>query len=266
MGADKIMNINLLADLNNIVPSRTLNVAYVILDSIFLLVFLGLLLYKKRFLTVFFALMGGVLYFVVDYGIFHLALGSRTITFNGQESETITALVLLWMSLSYGITNFSFIWLCLRKDKYLKEWLLLIVGWWLVAPTLAKMSDFGPITTARTTGQYHYVMAIILVIGYLGLIVYNLATKKKMINLLWLNLIGISVQFGWEFSLLINGIRPLNDASFMTIIVNSLIETNLGMPYIYLIFLGLNKFITEDFKEPKIAEESDSRALSESTL
>lgn len=244
------------ANLENITPTRNLNLTYIILDTIFLIIFIGLLIYKKRYQTVIWSFIGGILYFVVDYGLFHLVGQTRTITFNGESSETITALVLLWMSMSYGITNFAFIWLCLRKDKYLKEWLLMIIGWWLVAPTLSAMNESYPIMTSRTTGSYHYIMGVILVIGYISLIIYNLVSKKKMINLLWLNLIGISVQLGWELSLLINGIRPMNSDSIMTLIINSLIETNLGMPYIYLIFIGVNKFLNEDLtkKENKNLE------------
>ena len=238
---------NILSNLENITPSRSLNLAYVILDCIFLIIFLGLLFYKKRYQTLIWSIFGGIIYFLVDYGLFHLLGRTRVVTFNGETSETITALVLLWMSLSYGITNFAFIWLCLRKDKYLKEWLLLIIGWWLICPTLSQIGgDSYPITTSRTTNSYHFIMGFILIIGYFGLIIYNILTKKKMINLLFLNLIGISVQFAWEFSLLINGIRPLNESSIMTILINSLIETNLGMPYIYLIFIFINKKYNED--------------------
>ena len=45
-------------------------------------------------------------------------------------------------------------------------------------------------------------------------------------------LFGIGVQFAWEASLLISGIRP---PMWQPIVVNSLIETNLGLPYIYYI-------------------------------
>lgn len=33
--------------------------------------------------------------------------------------------MLLWMSMSYGFTNFTWIWLWLSKDKHLLEWSLL---------------------------------------------------------------------------------------------------------------------------------------------
>ncbi|QJG66840.1 hypothetical protein [Mycoplasma phocoenae] len=89
-------------------------------------------------------------------------------------------------------------------------------------------------------------MAIILIVGYLLLILYNLfyANKQTKIPLIKLLIIGISVQFAWEFALLINNIRPWNSSSIHTLAINSLIETNLGLPYIYLIFLRVEKNIT----------------------
>ncbi len=44
-------------------------------------------------------------------------------------------------------------------------------------------------------------MALILFIGYLALIIYNLWQKepKKRVNIPWLLAIGILVQFGWEW-------------------------------------------------------------------
>lgn len=55
-------------------------------------------------------------------------------------------------------------------------------------------------------------------------------------NILWLNLIGIGVQFAWEGAFLLYGIREWNSASIPTLLIDSLIETNLGMPYLYVIY------------------------------
>ena len=109
--------------MDQIIAMRDFNLAYIILDSIFLCVFLALLIIKKKYLTLFWVLFGGILYFAVDYGIFHLATHSRSI--EGGDMFW----VLLWMSLSYGITNFAWIWLALKKDKHLIEWTLLIFIW-----------------------------------------------------------------------------------------------------------------------------------------
>lgn len=234
----------------DITPTRNFNLLYIILDSIFILFLLIMLVVKKRYFTTLFALFGGVLYFIVDFGYFYLLSHSRQIMIDDViQNDLVTGLILFWMSMSYGITNFAFIWLCLRKDKHLKNWLILIIGWWLMVPLIASLGGPNNIQTFRTTNQYHSYMAILLVIGYGGLLIYNLLTKKKQIQLLWLNLIGISVQFSWEFALLIHGIRPMNGNSISTIIVNSLLETNLGMPYIFLIFLCINRYISEDLKK-----------------
>lgn len=241
------MNINLLSELTQITPTRNLNLLYIILDSIFLVILLGLLVYKKRYLTTLFGLFGGIIYTVVDFCGFYLLAHSRVIYINGEIASTLnTFWVLLWMSMSYGFTNFVFIWLCLSKDKYLKLWLVMIVMWWLIAPSISKLGGEATIQTMRTTNEYHAYMGIVLIISYLALIILMLIKKKQFVNILILNLIGISVQFGWEFSLLVNGIRPLNELSIQTLLVNSLMETNLGMPLILLIFYYVHKYLNED--------------------
>lgn len=228
-----------------IIAARDFNLAYIILDSIFLLVFAGLLLYKKRRLTLFWGLFGGILYFAVDYGIFHLLTNSRSITGGSMFW------VLLWMSLSYGFTNFTWIWLALKRDEYLKEWSFLIFVWWIACPVLAQMFPSAEIHIERTTGAYHGVMGAILFVSYLAAIIYNFtqSDKSTRINVMRLFVIGVLVQLGWEFSLLVGGIRSGGfsvEQKLITLFVNSLVETNLGLPAIYLIYLAITSKVNED--------------------
>ena len=71
--------------------------------------------------------------------------------------------------------------------------------------------------------------------------------------------IGILVQFGWEAGLLLGGIRSAGftawEDKLRTLLVNSLLETNLGMPYIYLIYLAYSRRFTEQMhrKEQRIS-------------
>lgn len=223
-----------------ITPGRVLNHLYVYLDILFLLVFLTLLLVTKRKLTFLFALAGGIIYFFVDYGIFYLLLGTRVV--EGASYFWF----LLWLSMSYGITNFAWIWLWIKKDKQLLKWSLLILLWWFVCPFLARFigGEFGEISIYRGTMQYHWVMAVFLIVGYAIIIGMNMKNKKKenRIDILWLLAIGILVQLGWEAALLVGGIRQ---GGVQTLMVNSLLETNMGIPYIYFIYRG----ITSRFKE-----------------
>lgn len=214
---------------------RSFNSLYVFLDLIWLVLFCVLLWTTKRRTALLVGLFAGILYFLVDYGIFYLFLNTRVVT--GASPFWL----LLWMSFTYGITNFAWIWILLNKDKHIVEWSLLIVSAWL---TIALMSqNFGnnasPLTTARGTDTYHGVMAFILFIGYLIIILKNLTVDRDdRIPILRLLAIGIGVQFSWEAVLLVSGIRP---PETMPLIVNSLIETNLGLPYIYFIHRAVTR-------------------------
>lgn len=92
-----------------------------------------------------------------------------------------------------------------------------------------------------------------LFVGYLGAIVYNLRRENKAerFPLPWLLAIGVLVQFGWEAGLLLGGIRSAGfsaEARLLPLIVNSLLETNLGMPYIYAIYIAYSRRFTEQLR------------------
>lgn len=110
------------------------------------------------------------------------------------------------------------------------------------------------IVIQRTTGEYHSYMALILAVGYLGVIIFNLIQKEKKnkIDIPWILAIGILVQLSWELALLIGNIRSAGmdfENKFQTLCINSLLETNLGMPYIYAIFIAYNSRFTEQLKK-----------------
>ena len=245
--------INVAMAAGDFVARRQFAPLYIWLDLVFLLVLMGLLLWRRRTMTVLVGLAAGVLYFAVDYGIFNLALHTRSIT-GGSLFW-----VLLWMSMSYGFTNFVWIWMWLRRDRCLVEWTVLIVGWWFCAPLITQtiterfLPDQAahPIVIQRTTGAYHGWMALILLAGYLATIIWNLRHEDNtthQVRIPWLLAGGILVQFGWELALLLGGIRSAGltmEDALKPLIVNSLLETNLGMPYVYLIFLAVTARWTE---------------------
>ena len=101
-------------------------------------------------------------------------------------------------------------------------------------------------------------MAIILLVGYALYLLYGAIKKEKRENILYLNIVGILVQLGWEVSLLINGIRPRNAASIKTRIIDSLIETNLGRPYLYFIVKAISTHFNEDGKKKSLNEKPNS--------
>lgn len=235
--------------MTEIIARRQFAPMYIRLDTAFLIVFALLLLWRKKYMTVLVGAVMGIVYMLVDYGIFNLLLGTRSIS----EGYSLFW-VLLWMSMSYGFTNFAWIWLWMSRDERLFEWSLLILGWWFCCPLITDtLAGAERITIERTTGAYHGYMALILFVGYLGLIIRNLKHgKEERIDILWLLTIGILVQLGWEAGLLLGGIRsagfenPLD--KLKTLVVDSLLETNLGMPYAYAIFVAYTSKFTEQLK------------------
>jgi len=143
--------------------ARTFNSLYIILDIIWLLFFAGLLLYFKKRMAVIVGLIMGIVYFLVDFGIFLHLLGTRQIT--GANPFWF----LLWLSMSYGFTNFAWIWLLLDRDGHIVEWSMLpILGWVFVGQLSNNFgTGFAEISISRGIGTYHGMMTLILLIGYL---------------------------------------------------------------------------------------------------
>lgn len=226
-----------------VVPARVMNYLYIYLDIAFLLLFMFILIKSKRYLACIFGLAGGILYFLVDYGYFYSILGTREVV--GADPFWF----LIWLSMSYGFTNFAWIWLWFDDDGNKLEWSLFIMAGWLCSALLSQSfgQSFPVVSISRGTGSYHGIMALLLFVGYAILCVQNIMREKgsPKIPILKILAIGILVQGSWEFILLITGIRP---AGITTLIVNALLETNMGLPYLYIIHRAVSKHFREDLK------------------
>ncbi len=216
------------------IVARDLNSLYIILDIIWLCVLGGIYICSGRKKAAAVGLLAGLLYFLVDYGGFYLLAGTRSV-----EGAPVLPF-LFWLSMSYGFTNFSWIWLILERDGHALEWSMLPVIGWLAAGLLSQNfgSGFAHIHIQRYVGSYHGIMAFILAVGYTILIIRNISSKHEKAPLLLLLLTGIGVQAAWEAVLLLTGIRP---EGIKPLVINSLIETNLGMPFIYMIHRAVNR-------------------------
>jgi hypothetical protein len=212
----------------DVTAARSFSTLFIWMDCAWLVVLAAILAWRRKLLAILIGLLGGVLYFLVDYGVFFLALRTRQVT--GADPF----LLLLWLSLSYGFTNMAWAWLLLDRDGRGVEWSLLIISGWLAVAFMSASfgAGFPTVRIQRGTGAYHGVMALMLAAGYGALIVRNLAGARPRADLLRLLAIGVGIQAAWELVLLLAGIRP---PSLVPFVVNSLLETNLGMPYLFLI-------------------------------
>lgn len=222
-----------------VIAARNMNLLYILLDIGFLVFLLIILAWARRYQALLAGLAGGALYFLVDYGLFYLALQTRVVI--GADPLWF----LLWLSLSYGFTNFAWIWLWLDRDGHALEWSLLIMSGWFCTALLSQSfgAGFTAISISRGTSGYHGIMALLLFLGYAGLVIHNIRRPAARIAIGWILAIGILVQGSWEFILAVTGIRNLSLQTFM---VNALLETNMGLPYLWAIHRSLKKRFRED--------------------
>lgn len=218
----------------DVTAARSFPLLFVWLDCAWLALFAGILAWRRRWRVLAVGVLGGIVYFIVDYGVFHLALRTRVV----QGADT--AALLAWLSMSYGFTNMAWAWLLLDRDGRGREWSVLVVSGWLAVAFLAtSLGGASPtVSIRRGTSAYHGVMALVLAAGYAALVVRNLAGRRPRADLLRLVAIGVGIQAGWEGVLLLAGIRP---AALAPLVVNSLLETNLGMPWLFLIHEAVTK-------------------------
>jgi hypothetical protein len=83
--------------------------------------------------------------------------------------------------------------------------------------------------------------------------------ESKKIPIVRLFIIGFIAQFLWEFLLLVFGIRSQTydsdlTRSISTLLQDSLVETNLGMPYIYFIHKAVTSRWDDDLKKKEIVK------------
>lgn len=210
-----------------VLPNRIFNVAYIMVDSIFLLFLALFFLATKRKMAFLVGVLGAFLYFVVDYGGFYLLLGTRKVI--GMNP----ALLLLWLSTSYGFTNMSWMFLWFDEEKNRKEWsVLFCVYFFSVAILTAAAKSFPSVTIERGTAGYHWIFALFLIVGYAYICVENLLHPENKSPLLSILAIGILIQLAWEGSLFLASIRQ---TTIRTLFVDCLLETNLGAPFMFLI-------------------------------
>lgn len=85
----------------------------------------------------------------------------------------------------------------------------------------------------------------------------NKDVKEKQILIIRLFIIGFMAQFLWEFLLFVFGVRYRYDNNdfvdvLNTVLRDSFVETNLGMPYLYFIHKAITKNVNEDLSLTKV--------------
>ena len=237
--------------------ARSFNVLYIWIDVMLLLAFLCVLARTRRRAALVVGLLGGLLYFIVDYGFFYRMLGTRSVV--GMRVLPLE----FWLSFSYGITNMAWMWLWFDEPENRWEWSILFPTGWLTSALVSQgLGDsFHSVQIARHVSGYHGAMVVLVLVGYGWLALHNLRHPDERHSIRSALAIGVGIQFTWEAVLMMSGIRPL---SWRPLVIDSLIETNLGAPFMLLIVQAWRVRHPKEFLVPLPADTARSAVQRES--
>lgn len=206
---------------------RVFDLDYLIFDLIFCFLFISILMVQKKIFPFIVGLLCGVLFLIID-GIIWWNTGIREI-----YPPNLKIAVDIMMDFTYGLLAFSWV-MIMFENKNMKEillWTTLLYGGWFLIASLSQILPLNDteITTIRHMKRLRIFEISTVVIGYLLLFIlgYN---YKKIIFIFW---VGTMLSFMMESYLLFTGIRP---SGFDLLLYDSLILTNQGIPYLYVIF------------------------------
>lgn len=220
---------------------RVFDVDFMLLDLAFTTCWI-ILLYRKGYIKpLLFGLMGILVNFIVDYGIWYSYLGIRTV--EGLPDWMSPFAFFIYFSITYGMMQYSYVQVMFTKNPENPEqvkreriwWSVIFFGGWLLIGFVSVLTPLNDIeiTVTRIMTQQRFTEVIVVIVEFslLALLAY-----KKKFGIDWrvigyIFFVGFFVHFTMEFTLFLSGIRL---SSPFDLVFNSLIEFNMGAPILYL--------------------------------
>jgi hypothetical protein len=219
--------IDVILDINESI-TRRFEIDYLLFDTVFMVLWILLLVRRKRFEALWVGLICGLVFYAID-GIIWTATGVR-------EYELPVAWlkfpVDFMMDVSYGIVAFGWAWLALERTsaRDVAFWTALLFGGWLLIPFLSRWTPLidAQVVTVRHMANRVWLHIAVVVIGYVLLLALGYGFERVR----YIFGVGCMLAFMMEFSLLVSGIRTFN---LKLLAYETLILTNMGIPYLYII-------------------------------
>ena len=232
--------------------ARTIGVDFIYFDIIFLIIWIGFMIKKKYWIPLIWGFIGFIVYIITEVVIWYWLMGVRH--YNGPLN---VAIFFIWFSFSAGFAQFSYVFLMMEK-RNMKEiifWTVLFyLGWTFVSlgSQLIPINDaLIEVSREMNEGNQRIIFSILTIINLilgLGLVYMK---KIRIQDVVYLFIIGILVEFCLEFTLSISGIRQQQGTwSLEMMIINTLIEFNMGIIIMYIIFVGFKVKRDENYYDP----------------
>ena len=218
--------------------TRVINVDFIYLDLLFLALWIGFLIRKKYWKPIIWGVLGWLVYLLTDFYIWYIVMGSRT--YDGPIDPT---LFFLWFCFSPGFAQFSYVALMLEKRKWRDIWLwtlMFYIGWTFVSvgSQLIPIDDRIITVTRDMNADGQRLSFGLMALGnvIIAFILYFFK-KIRLEDIVYLFIVGTLVEFCLEFTLTVSGIRiEYGEWSFELMAINTLIEFNMGIILMYIIW------------------------------
>ena len=221
------------------IVSREVYFSVVYFDLAAVVLWIALILINKHYRPAIFMAVGYAIYLLVDAVFWMAILKIRVI-----HSDISPWLIQLWLQLGPGIIHPS--WVCLmlegtfgrEEDRKRINRTFWTFAFFLVqfCPVFFQQSFHtdDKIVVSRTMDSQRGFFILFGCLGYMYLC-YQKVPVKHILTLL---LIGFTAEGFFEFSLFLSGVRQ---ESLKTVLFDSLLEFNVGMPYIFILWIMMYK-------------------------
>lgn len=219
--------VSVILDINESI-TRRFEIDYLVFDTLFMIVWIYLLLQHKRRGPLLVGLICGLMFYAID-GIIWTATGVREYEL---PAAWLKFPVDFMMDISYGIVGFGWAWIAFEQ-KSVRDvvfWTAVLFGGWLIIPFASKWIPLidVQVVTIRHMARRVWLHIAVVVIGYAALLALGYSFKQVR----YLFGVGCMLAFMMEFSLLVAGVRTFN---LSLLAYETLILTNMGIPYLFII-------------------------------
>ncbi|MFW9896308.1 MAG: hypothetical protein ACFFD7_10930 [Candidatus Thorarchaeota archaeon] len=232
--------------MTNVIVTRSFGLDYIYFDIIFLIIWVYFLAKKRYWIPIAWGSLGWAVYIFTDYFLWYIVTQTRQ--YVGPLNPII---FFMWFCFSPGFVQFSYVVLMFEKRNrndlifftlvYYLGWIIVSVGSQLlpIDDTVIRVSRDMNIDNQR------FNMIIMVFVNIIIAIFLYVKKKLRLEDVAYLFLVGTLVEFALELTLAVSGIRQEQGTwNLGLMILNSLIEFNLGIVLMYLLWatIKIKKF------------------------
>ncbi|MFX1455081.1 MAG: hypothetical protein ACFFDB_06865 [Promethearchaeota archaeon] len=224
--------------MTNVIVTRSFGLDYIYFDIIFLIIWVYFLAKKRYWIPIAWGSLGWAVYIFTDYFLWYIVTQTRQ--YVGPLNPII---FFMWFCFSPGFVQFSYVVLMFEKrnrNDLIFFTLVFYLGWIIVSVGSQLLPiDDTVIRVSRDMNIDNQRFNMIMMVFVNIIIAIFLYVKKKLRleDVVYLFLVGTLVEFALELTLAVSGIRQEQGTwNLGLMILNSLIEFNLGIVLMYLLW------------------------------